>query len=289
LSTLKDLLVVAEHSNGKNVTTNTESLEPVTEKDGQLIQLLIEQPMLTNAQIARKLGVTRQAVSERRKKLEREGIIQRYVYWNIVPKLGLTKHFEIVVDYAQDEEIEELTEYLIHNWKVSLVWLSGQKVVSGILLTNQENLFTKIIRDEFPFIRDVKLQSVQFKKFLGQRIKAKRKNAQHLHGIAKREAMRLSTKKSIDAILFATYPQANSIHLVALKNRRFHPHASMTSSDKMSENIYVHINYGTHEMLKEMMYNKRKQDLIRNLKIVFARNNSKERRIRRLLRLAHHI
>ncbi len=289
MSTLKDLLVVAEHSNGKNLTASTDSPESVTEKDRQLIQLLIEQPTLTNAQIARKLRVSRQVVSERRKKLERAGVIQRYIYWNIVPKLGSTKHFEIITDGAQENEIEELTEYLISNWKVSLAWLSGKKVISGVILTERKNLFTKIIKDEFPFVGDIKLQSIQFKKFLGQRILGKRKNRQHLHEIAKREAMKLSTKKSVEAILFSIDPKANSIHLIALKNRRFHPYAAMTSTDRMSEKTYVHINYGTCEILKEMMYNRRKSELIRNLKIIFARNNSKERRIRRLLRLARHM
>lgn len=288
-STLKDLLVVAEHSNGKNVTASTDSPESVTEKDRQLIQLLIEQPTLTTAQIARKLGVSRQAVSERRKKLEREGAIRRYIYWNIVPKLGMTKYFEVVTSGAKEEEIEELIEYLISNWKVSLAWLSGREVISGIILTERENLFKKIIRDEFPFVRDIKLQSIQFKKFLGQRILAKKKNRQHLHEIAEKEAMKLSTKKSIEAILFSTDRRTNSICLIALKNRRFHPYATMTSTDKMSEKTYVHINYGTYEMLKEMIHNKRKQEFIRNLKVIFARDNSKERRIRRLLRLAQHL
>jgi len=288
MSTLKDLLVIAEHSNGKNVKPNTDSVESVTERDRELIQLLIAQPILTNAQIARKLGVSRQAVSERRKKLEREGVIQWYAYWNIVPKLGITKHFEIIVNRAREEEIEELIEYLISNWKVSLAWLSGQKSVSGIILTEQQNLFTKIIRDEFPFVRDIRLNSVQFKKFFGQRILGKRKGGRILHKIARREAVKLSKKKSVEAVLFATDPQANSIRLIALKNRRFHPHKAMTSTDKMSENAYVHINHGTYEMLKEMMHDKRKRELIRNLKTIFARDDSKERRIRRLLRLAHH-
>lgn len=142
------------------MTASTDSLESVTEKDRQLVQLLNEKPMLTNAQIARRLGLSRQAVSERRKKLEREGVIQRYVYWNIVPKLGLTKHFEITVDGEQEKGLEELTEYLISSWRVSLAWSSSQKVVSGIVLTKREDLFTKIIKDEFPFVRDIKLQSV---------------------------------------------------------------------------------------------------------------------------------
>lgn len=68
-STPKDLLVIVKHSNGKNVTASTDSLEAITEKDRELIQLLIEQPTLTDAQIARKLGVSRQAVTERRKNL----------------------------------------------------------------------------------------------------------------------------------------------------------------------------------------------------------------------------
>ena len=288
-STLKDLLVVVEHSDGRSVTVSTDSIESVTEKDREFIQLLIEHPMLTNAQIARKLGLSRQAVSERRKKLEGEGVIQRYVYWNIIPKLGLTKHFEIIVDGAQEKEIEELSEYLITNWKVPFAWFSVQKVVSGIIVTEQEKLFTNIIRDEFPFVKDVKLQSIQFKKFLGQQVSVEKKTSQHLHEIAKKEAMKLSKKKSIEAILFASDPQTNSIRLIALKNRRFHPYEAMTSSDKISENVYVHINHGTYEILRKMINNKRKRELIRTLKIIFVRNNSNERRVRRLLRLAHHI
>jgi len=225
----------------------------------------------------------------RRKKLESEGVIQRYVYWNIVPKLELTKHFEIIVDEAQEKKIEELTEYLITNWKVSLAWLSGQKIVSGVILTDQENHFTKIIRDEFPFVRDIKLQPIQLKKFLGQRTPAEIKSSRHLREIAEKEAVKLSAKRSIDAVLFAIDPRTNSIHLIALKKRRFHPYAAMTSIDKMSENAYIHINYGTYEILKEMMYDRRKQDLIRNIEIIFARDNSEERRIRRLLRLARHM
>jgi len=271
------------------VNEGIDSSEAVTEKDRQLIQLLIEQPTLSNAQIARKLGVSRQSVTERRRSLEREGVIQRYVYWNIIPKLELTKHFEIIVDDAQEKEIEDLTRYLMSNWKVSITWLSGQNVVSGIILTRQENLFTKIVKDEFPCVRDIKLQPIQIKKFLGQRIPAKRKNSQHLQEIAKKEAIKLSTKKSIEVILYITDSQRNSIRLVALKNRRFHLYDAMTSTDKMFENVYVHVSYGTYEMMKEMMHDKRKRDLIRNLKIVFARNKLVERRIRRLLRLARHI
>jgi len=70
---------------------STEDHEPISEKDRQLIQMIINQPALANAQIARLLDVSRQAVSERRKKLEDEGIIQNYVFWNIVPRLELTK------------------------------------------------------------------------------------------------------------------------------------------------------------------------------------------------------
>jgi len=285
----QEFIICCRTFSGKNVTSKIEPLEPVTEKDRQLIQLLIEQPILTNAQIARKLGISRQAISERRKRLEREGIIQLHIFWNIVPKLRLTKHFDIIVGDARDKEVEELTEYLVSNWKASLVWLSGQNIVSGIILTERENLFRKIIRDEFSFVRDIKLQPVRFKKFLGQRIRAEPRNSQNLDEIAKKEAIKLSTKKSIDVILYSTNSQKNSINLVALKNRRFHLHTSITSTDKIFENAYVHIMYGTYEILKEMIHSKRKRNLTRNLKIIFARNNIEERRIRRLLRLAHHI
>lgn len=48
-----------------------ENREAITERDRQLIELIISQPTLTDAKIAKLLGITRQAVNERRKRLER--------------------------------------------------------------------------------------------------------------------------------------------------------------------------------------------------------------------------
>jgi hypothetical protein len=262
----------------------------LTERDRQLVQLLIENPNLTNAKIARLLGVSKQAVSERRKKLEYEGVIQRYVFWNIAPKLRLTKEFEIVVKGADDKQINELIDYLVSNWKVAFAWVTeDQSAVSGVILTDQETSFIKVLRDDFPLIKDISLRPIEFKKFLNKRIVTKKKGADRLWEIASREASRLSKRKSVDAILFSAEPHSNSLNLVVLRNKRFHAHPTMTSSDKISDRTYVHIHFGTYEILKTMTHNKRERNWIRNLRVVFARNNREERRIKYLLRLARHI
>lgn len=264
--------------------------ESTTEKDRRLIQLLIEHPTMTNAKIAKLLGVSRQAVSERRKKLEHEGVIKSYVFWNIVPKLGLIKEFEIRIKDASDRQIEELIDYLAQNWKVVFVWLrEDRKSVSGVILTEKETPFVKVVRNEFPFVSHIRLRSIEFKKFLGRRIMTEKGDVNRLHEIAYKEALRLSKRKSVIAVLYSTEPQTNSLNLVVLIDKRFHPYTTMTSTDKMCDNNYVHIRYSTYKILKRMIYNRGKGRRIRNLRILFARNNRDERRIRYLLRLAQHI
>jgi DNA-binding Lrp family transcriptional regulator len=265
-----------------------EDHEPIMEKDKQLIQLIISQPTLTNSQIAKLLGVSKQAVSERRKRLENEGIIRKYVFWGVAPKL--TKAFEVVVAGAHDSQIEELINYLIQNWKVAFVWLSGRReAVSGVILTDQESLFMNIIRNEFPFVKSIRLQSVEFRKFLGQHIVCKRKDERSLQEITYKECRDLSKRKSVDALLFFIEPQSGMVNLVVLRNKRFHRDVTMTFSDKILDNTHVHIRYGTYEILKEMANNKRERRWIRKLRIAFTRNKHEERRVKYLLRLARHI
>jgi len=271
-------------------TSETEHHESITKKDRQLIQLLIENPKLTNTKVAKILGVSKQVVSERRRKLETEGIIQNYVFWNIVPRVKLTKEFQITLEDTQEAQIQELTDYLQHNWKVALVWTSeNQKTVSGIILTDQDTPFINVIKDEFPFVDSIKVQPVLIKKFLGEGVMTERKDAQSLKELAYKEALRLSEKKSVNSVLFHTSPQDNTIRLVVLRNRRFHHSTTLTSTDKILNKTYIHIDHGTYEILKNMMENRRERRWIRDLQVIFTRNNREERRIKHLLRLAKHI
>jgi DNA-binding Lrp family transcriptional regulator len=268
----------------------TEDHEPITYKDKQLIQLIISQPSLTNSQTAKLLGVSKQAVSDRKKRLVDEGIIENYIFWNVVPKRELTKTFEIIVEGADPSQVEELTNYLIQNRKVAFVWLAYDGgVVSGVIVTDQENLFIKILRNEFPFVKSVKLQPIEFRKFLGQHIALKSSDERSLHEIVCRKVRELSRKKSVDALLFFAEPKNATINIVVLRNKRFHRHATMTFSDKIVDNTYVHILYGTYEILKGMVNNRRKRIWTRKLRIAFTRNKQEERRLKYLLRLARHV
>jgi len=264
--------------------------EPITEKDKQLIQLIISNPNLTNVQIVKLLGISKQAVSERRKKLEDEGIIQNYVFWNIVPKLSLTKQFEIFFEDADENQVQEVMEYLIHNWKVAFVWTpKQQRTISGIILTDQENLFKNIIKNEFQFIKSIKLQPIEFKKFLGQQVLKQKKDELSLHEVAQKELTKLSKRKSVNALLFSINPKDSSVEIVALRGKRFHKNAKMTFLDRIFNTTYIHIRYGTYEMLKEILNNRKERQRIRKMRIAFARSKQEERRIKYLLRLTRHI
>ena len=229
-------------------------------------------------------------MSERRRKLENEGIIQNYVFWNIVPKIKLTKEFEITLKDTNETYIKELTDYLQHNWKVAFAWLSeNRKTVSGIILTDQDIPFINIVKDEFPFVDSIKVQSIRIKKFLGEKVVTERKDEESLKDLARKEALRLSERKSVNSVLFHTNPQDNTIHLVVLRNRRFHRSSTFASTDKILNKTYVHIDSGTYEILKKMIHNRRERRQIRNLQVIYTRNNREERRIKHLIRLAKHI
>jgi len=229
-------------------------------------------------------------VSERRRKLEDEGIIQNYVFWNIVPRVELTKKFEIMLKEANETHIKELSDYLHHNWKVALAWTSENwKTVSGIILTDEDTPFINVVKDEFPFVNSIKVQPIQLKKFLSEKVATERKDEQSLKTLAYKEALRLSEKRSVNSVLFQANPQENSIHLVVLRNRRFHHPSTFTSTDKILNETYVHVDYGTYEILKEKMQNRRERGWIRNLQVIYTKNSREERRIKHLLRLAKHI
>jgi len=229
-------------------------------------------------------------VSERRRKLENEGIIQNHIFWNIVPRVKLTKEFKITLKDANETRIKELMDYLQHNWKVAFVWtLEDRKTVSGIILTEQDTPFINVVKDEFPFVDGIKVQPALIKKFLGEKIVTERKDEQSLKELARKEAQKLSEKKSVNSVLFHSNTKDNSINLVVLRNRRFHHSSTLTSTDKILNKTYVHINYGTYEILKKMMQNRRERRWIRSLQVIYTRNNREERRIRHLLRLAKHI
>lgn len=57
----------------------------------------------------------------------------------------------------------------------------------------------------------------------------------------------------------------------------------------MVDGVCIHIRYGTYEILRKMLSNKKERKWIRNLKVAFARNKQKERQIKYLIRLARHI
>lgn len=204
-------------------------------------------------------------------------------------KQELTKAFEINVAGALDSQIEELVNYLLQDWKIALVWLSQQKTVSGVILTDKEKPFIKVVKNEFPFIKDIRIQPVMLRKFLGQNIKLKAKHEEDLETALHNQFKEFSKVKSVDAILYFTEPKEARVQLVVVKNKCFHKYETATYSDRIFNDIKVHITYATYEILKQMAKKRRKRKWIRRLKIAFVRDKRNEKRLKYLLRITRHI
>jgi Lrp/AsnC family transcriptional regulator, leucine-responsive regulatory protein len=78
----------------------------IDETDAQILDLLQTDGRLTNAAIAEKVGLTTSTVYERVKKLEKKGIIQRYVAIVDPQKLGkpITAFIRLVIGTALGED-----------------------------------------------------------------------------------------------------------------------------------------------------------------------------------------
>jgi len=64
----------------------------ISEKDVTLVKLLISNPKVPLENLAKSLGVTKQALAKRKRKLEENEIIKSYLFWNVLLRFELTKY-----------------------------------------------------------------------------------------------------------------------------------------------------------------------------------------------------
>ncbi len=63
----------------------------VTDRDVEMVNLLIDNPTMSLEALGSRLGVTKQAVAERKAKIEQMGYTKSYYFWNMTPRFEGTK------------------------------------------------------------------------------------------------------------------------------------------------------------------------------------------------------
>lgn len=93
----------------------------LNQKQKQLLSLLTQNSKQSDREISAQLGVTQPTVSRNRKKLEEEGIIQKYTVIPELTKIGIDFVTFVTIqwkDYTKVRELEEFTKFLKYDKRV---------------------------------------------------------------------------------------------------------------------------------------------------------------------------
>jgi len=120
-----------------------EEIFGISEKDIALVKLLISNPKISLESLAKNLGVTKQALAKRKRKLEEKEIIKSYLFWNVLPRFELTKYFELVLESSKIEDEMKIIRKLDERWTTVIIWkIPGKKtVIAGLILTEKVEEF----------------------------------------------------------------------------------------------------------------------------------------------------
>ena len=254
----------------------------VTGKDWLLLKMLIENPSLSDSEVAEELGVTRQSVGKRRKRLEEKGLLRRYVFLGAAYVAGLAKFFRVEVGGGED--FEEFTRYLSSTWRVPIYWVRG-RYVEGIVLVEDAESFKRFLSDEFPSLGEVEVEPVRIAKFLSEKIETRKAS---LEGVAQAEARKESEGKGVRAVIYRVSREEKLVHIYVVKDRRCLPRGEPTYIHRVRGGVPVKVEYGTYDSLKAMLKSKLGRKRLKEFKVAYARDKGERKRISMILRLARH-
>jgi len=258
----------------------------VAEKDWELLKILIENPDLTNSQIAEMLGISRQAVSRRRKRLKERGILRHYVYLDLIPRIDLTKKFMIKLREIDYDKVREVIRFLQQNWQVVLFWGTKNDRIEGIMI-DRTNSFKKLLLNEFSFIETITITEVRLQKIFGEKISIE--NEEDLMKIGISEAKRILKKGGIKAILLILKPEEKVVILTVIKDKKIWGDKGEFIEKQVKGETYVQIRYTTIKYFKQLLKSRIRRRMYKKAKILYVRDQYENRRIKRMLRIVKHI
>ena len=253
----------------------------VTDRDVEMVNLLIKESTLSLDELGTKLGVTKQAVAERKSKLEETGFTKSFYFWNITPRFECTKRVLIKVKkgFKDTNRIPQVfdrfnpvivfyrtePEEFFEGKSSSITETISE--VEGILLFNDEHEEKQLkLELEKLGITDMSIQSILFSRLLGENCDIIPKTPEQIEDIARDVANQFSSEASVQAILYEKHESpVDQFDLLIIRNEKFQPETD--SYERRVEQTLLDYHFTN---LRWFMRSREKW--LKNMKIVFARD-----------------
>jgi len=265
-----------------------EEIFGISEKDIALVKLLISNPKISLESLTKNLGVTKQALAKRKRKLEEREIIKSYLFWNVLPRFELTKYFELVLESSKIEDEMKIISKLDEGWTTVIIWkIPGKKtVIAGLILTEKVEEFIECF-SKIEFVINVKITPVLVRKFLGEKAKISIVSSEKVLQIVEREIKNIVEKERVLAVLYGLFLEEENVDICILKSK-IHG-KEFYSYEKIHDGIYFDYHIMTYKAFKELVA--KEQEWLAALKIGFVANKNIERKITKILKYSrkkHH-
>jgi len=259
----------------------------VTDRDIEMVDLLIKNPNLSVDEIGSKLGVTKQAAAERKSKLEQMGFAKSFYFWNITPRFEGTKkvliHLEKIFPHVNQitAVLDRFNPVIVFFRTDPESFFSGKtssltetiSEVEGILFFNNEEEEKQLSRELKNLgLTQVSIQSVLFSRLLGEKCDITLKTPDQIEAIVKNIAQQLASEASVQAVLYEQHEQpVDQLDLIIIRDKRFQPKPD--SYERRVEEVLIDYHFANmHHFLK---WNK----WLKKMKMIYARDETIRRKI----------
>lgn len=262
----------------------------VTDRDVEMVSLLIEDPDLSLEELGARLGITKQAVAERKRRLEEAGFARSFYFWNITPRFECTKRVRLRVDGGV-EQIHRIVRVLDGFNPIVVFFRTAPEdffrgeassltetvdEVEGILHFSDEDEEEQL-RSELGKlgIAELSIESVLFSRLLGERCDLTLAPPETVEAIARDIARRLSSNASVQAVLYErTDGPTDQFDLLIIRDERFQPETD--SYERRERQVLIDYHFTN---LRWFMASR--EEWLKELEILYVQDETLRRRIRR--------
>ena len=262
----------------------------VTDRDVEMVNLLIEDPSLSLEELGVRLGITKQAVAERKKRLEEAGFTKNFYFWNISPRFESTKRALIRID-GGIKQIEGIISVIdLFNPIVVFFrtapedFFQGKTYsitetineVEGVLHFNDEDEEKQLrLELEKLGITDLSIEPILFSRLLGERCDLTLIPLENVEGIARDIAQRLSSNASVQAVLYEQPEQpTDQFDLLIIRDERFQP--EIDSYERREKQVLIDYHFTNFRGFMES-----REGWLKDMKILYTQDEALRRKIQR--------